>query len=73
MSEQGPDPSLLIGLHKLAAQNGEGLVPELYALLADPRLPESGDTNVVPFPSGQRSTSPSHQDEATGRILTFRR
>ena len=33
MIDNGPDGFALIGLHKLAAQNGDGLVPELYELL----------------------------------------
>ncbi len=33
MRDEHPDPSLFIGLHKLAEQTGDGLVPELYALL----------------------------------------
>ncbi|MEF3134164.1 hypothetical protein OS035_22195 [Rhizobium sp. 268] len=32
MSDQRPDGFTMIGLHKLAAQTGEGLVPELYEL-----------------------------------------
>ena len=35
MKEERPDASLFIGLHKLAEQNGDGLVPELYALLSE--------------------------------------
>ena len=33
MNDQRPDAFMMIGLHKLAAQNGDGLVPELYELL----------------------------------------
>jgi hypothetical protein len=28
MTDKGPDGFMMIGLHKLASQNGDGLVPE---------------------------------------------
>jgi hypothetical protein len=43
MSEDRRDPTLLIGLHKLAEQNGDGLVPELYDLLT--RRPDELEEN----------------------------
>ena len=49
MSSERPESFMMIGLHKLAAQNGDGLVPELYALLtrrAEMLEPE----NVTEFP-----------------------
>lgn len=71
MTEQRPDASLLIGLHKLAEQNGDGLVPELYALLAQPSLPDT--TNVVPFPS-ERPTAPLPPIRGgSGEVVRFRR
>ena len=33
MNEERPDGVMMIGLHKLAAQRGDGLVPELYDCL----------------------------------------
>lgn len=49
MNDERPESFMMIGLHKLAAQNGDGLVPELHALLTRPaERPESG--NVTPFP-----------------------
>ena len=33
MNDGHPDGFTMIGLHKLAAQRGDGLVPELYELL----------------------------------------
>jgi len=40
---------MMIGLHKLAAQNGDGLVPELYALLTR-RSEMLESANVTAFP-----------------------
>ena len=40
---------MMIGLHKLAAQNGDGLVPELYALLTR-RADMLQSANVAEFP-----------------------
>jgi hypothetical protein len=37
MNEERRDGSLLLGLHALAQQKGDGLVPELHALLAGQR------------------------------------
>jgi hypothetical protein len=53
MSDNNRDQTLLIGLHKLAQQNGDGLVPELYALLT--RRPDEleEDGCIVRFPIGQ--------------------
>lgn len=71
MTEQRPDASLLIGLHKLAEQNGDGLVPELYALLAQPSPPDI--TNVVPFPT-ERPAAPIPQTRGrSGEVVSFRR
>lgn len=50
MNDGKPDGFMMIGLHKLAAQNGEGLIPELHALLmADSRL-RADNRNVTEFP-----------------------
>lgn len=49
MSDERPEAFMMIGLHKLAAQRGDGLVPELYALLT--RRAEMLETeNVTEFP-----------------------
>jgi hypothetical protein len=50
MISDGPDGFMMIGLHKLAAGNGDGLVPELHALLMrDSRL-AAEHVNVTAFP-----------------------
>lgn len=49
MSDERPEAFMMIGLHKLAAQNGDGLVPELYALLTR-RADMLESENVTEFP-----------------------
>lgn len=77
MNEERPDVSLFIGLHKLAEQNGDGLVPELYALLSA-RAESATDTapdmtNVVAFPSGPKPQVSDVPRTEAGRVLSFRR
>jgi hypothetical protein len=73
MKEERPDASLFIGLHKLAERDGEGLVPELYELLAQHRRDEPGDGNVVRLPAlASARTTVVPQSEA-GKVLPFRR
>lgn len=77
MNEERRDMSLFIGLHKLAAQNGDGLVPELYALLsarAKVAAEISSDmSNVVAFPAGSAAQTSDISSDEPGRILAFRR
>jgi hypothetical protein len=72
MREERPDASLFIGLHKLAEQNGDGLVPELYALLADRQQVEPDLTNVVAFPTDRVKAFPKAAPDAPASILAFR-
>lgn len=51
MIDNGPDGFMLIGLHKLAAQNGDGLVPELYDLLMRRAEEQRRAANVATFPA----------------------
>jgi hypothetical protein len=78
------DGSLLIGLHKLAEQNGDGLVPELFALLSGqaPLTQDDGAThNVVAFPGGKPATavvrrhsvSAEPTEQAGATVLPLRR
>jgi len=53
MSEHRPDQYMMIGLHKMASQFGDGLVPELYELLTRRARAAETDVNVVEFPAGQ--------------------
>lgn len=71
MTEERPDASLLIGLHKLADQNGDGVVPELYALLA--ARPEADPATVVPFPAERRTASRHDTRDGPGEVVAFRR
>jgi len=73
MNEERRDTSLFIGLHKLAAQNGDGLVPELYALLTARAEAAVDMTNVVTFPAGLKSQSSDVPVAEAGRLLSFRR
>lgn len=50
MSSDKPDGFMMIGLHKLAAQNGDGLIPELYALLTRDARMRAENPNVEVFP-----------------------
>ena len=50
MSSDKPDGFMLIGLHKLAAQNGDGLIPELHALLTREARLQAENPNVSVFP-----------------------
>ena len=67
----------MIGLHKLALVGGDGLVPELYALMVQ-RDPVSRAPNVIEFPReaarppGDVPVSVFGRDAATGRnVVAF--
>ena len=51
MNDERPEAFMMIGLHKLAAQNGDGLVPELYELLTRRAAMEADYPNVTEFPT----------------------
>lgn len=74
MKEEHRDVSLFIGLHKLAEQNGDGLVPELYALWSARAEAAPDMTNVVALPVAARSVkyaAPANDKE--GVVLAFNR
>jgi hypothetical protein len=74
MNDEPRDASLLIGLHKLAAQNGEGLVPELYALLSARSEAAPDMTNVVPLPAtGSKAQASSLPPGQSAKVLSFGR
>jgi hypothetical protein len=50
VNDERPEAFMMIGLHKLAAQNGDGLVPELYALLTRRAQMLEDNPNVSEFP-----------------------
>ncbi|RUM07506.1 hypothetical protein [Rhizobium chutanense] len=78
MKDQRPDGFTMIGLHKLAAQSGEGLVPELYELFQQHAERQQIYQNVTLFPAwearmpGEAATRPLGQAAANGdNILVF--
>jgi hypothetical protein len=78
MSNEGADSFMMIGLHKLAAQNGDGLVPELYDLLSNRAQQAQSHSNVTAFPlwevrsAGEEPDVPLGQDAADGRnVIAF--
>ncbi len=80
MSDRDPDGFTMIGLHKLAAQAGDGLVPELYEILADRRQERRSHVNVIAFPiwearfPGEAPDAPLGADAADGRnVVAFQR
>jgi hypothetical protein len=78
MSDRRPEGYTLIGLHKLAAQNGEGLVPELYELMMEREERRLHYPNVEQFPiwdarmPGEEPDKPLGRDALTGdNVVTF--
>ncbi|XKM41732.1 hypothetical protein A4U53_014390 [Rhizobium ruizarguesonis] len=80
MNDQRPDGFTMIGLHKLAAQAGEGLVPELYELFQQQQHAERQQIyqNVTLFPTwearmpGEAATTPLGPAAANGdNVLAF--
>lgn len=53
MSNERPDQFTMIGLHKLASQLNDGLVPELYELLSHRARLVEDNPNVMEFPVWQ--------------------
>jgi len=73
MNEERRDTSLFIGLHKLAEQNGDGLVPELYALLTARAEAAADMTNVVVLPKSPKAALADVAKVESARVLAFRR
>jgi hypothetical protein len=78
MSNESADSFMMIGLHKLAAQNGDGLVPELFELLSNRAQLAQCHSNVTAFPllevrsPGEEPDAPLGQDAADGRnVIAF--
>ncbi|TDW16761.1 hypothetical protein EV128_1327 [Rhizobium azibense] len=67
MKDQRPDGFMMIGLHKLAAQNGDGLVPELYDLLVKHAERQQLHANVTEFPVWEARMPGEKTDAALGR------
>lgn len=79
MTDKRPDGLTMIGLHKMAAQNGDGLVPELYELLMRRGEEERPAENVTMFPiwevrfPGEKPTAPPDVSAKDGtNVIAFR-
>lgn len=44
------DSAMLVGLHKLASQNGDGLVPALHERLIDRQTQRAASAEIIPIP-----------------------
>ncbi|TCN32517.1 hypothetical protein EV184_104183 [Sinorhizobium americanum] len=53
MNEDRPDQMMMIGLHELASQLGDGLVPELCEVLKRRSRMLEDNPNVAEFPARQ--------------------
>lgn len=58
-------------LHKIAAQNGEGALPDVHAMLAERRARERSAANIVTFPQGKVRRNGDYAE--AGKILSFDR
>jgi hypothetical protein len=67
MKDQRPEGFVMIGLHKLAAQNGDGLVPELYELLMKNAERQADYPNVTEFPYWQTRMPGVEPERPLGR------
>ncbi len=65
MNGDKPDGFMMIGLHKLAAQNGDGLIPELFALLTREARLQVENPNVTVLPVWE-ARSPARAVPFTG-------
>jgi hypothetical protein len=60
MTDETSNEYMMIGLHKLAADRDDGLVPELMALYAERRRMAMQVSNVVAFPEELASPASAH-------------
>ncbi|MDI7860710.1 hypothetical protein MRS76_01960 [Rhizobiaceae bacterium n13] len=77
MNSDRPEGIMMIGLHKLAAQNGDGLIPELFALLTECEQLARERPNVVDFPVWSArlpGEAPEHElgTDDGDRVVAFR-
>ena len=79
MSDDRVDTFTMIGLHTLASQVGDGLVPELHELLARRERQIYDASNVAEFPiwktrkPGDECAIAMTEDERTGEnVIAFR-
>lgn len=61
------DPALLVGLHKLASQNGDGLAPALHERLIDRQAQRETAAEIIPIPAlHERKAKPNYQRSSWG-------
>ena len=80
MNEERPDGFTMIGLHKLAAHGGDGMVPALYEVFLENAARQRSYPNVVLFPAwearmpGEAAAKPIGADAVDGNnIVAFPR
>ena len=75
MTDKTPNEFMMIGLHKLAAERGDGLIPELLALYAARHREAMQAPNGVAFPEELASPPCAHAfEEAVGNdnVIAFK-
>jgi hypothetical protein len=60
MTDETANEFMMIGLHKLAADRDDGLVPELMAICSERRRMAMQASNVVAFPDELASPASAH-------------
>jgi hypothetical protein len=74
MSDTTPNEFMMIGLHKLAAERGDGLIPELLALYGERQRMAMQSPNVVAFPDELASPASVHPPGNVGNdnVIAFK-
>ncbi|MCJ7997774.1 hypothetical protein J5N58_24600 [Rhizobium cremeum] len=67
MMDDDLDSAMLIGLHKLAGQNGDGLVPALHERLIDRQAQKAASAEIIAIPAlHQRKAKPIYSQSSWG-------
>jgi hypothetical protein len=75
MSDHIPHEFMMIGLHKMAAERGDGLIPELLTLYATRQRMQNDASNIVAFPEDLASPACAHAGSAdigNDNVIAFR-
>jgi hypothetical protein len=69
------DDLMLVGLHKLAAERGDGLVPEMRGMMRHSRGTFDASAEIVQFPEPNLSTPPMRVARAVNEnnVIAFPR
>jgi hypothetical protein len=67
------DDFMLVGLHKMAAERGDGFVPEMLEILKRSRERFDASANVIHFPQRELDVSPMEVRPASNEnnIIAF--